>query len=353
MSGVTRRVNVRRFAAAAFGCAAASAAAVVVALPPPAPTGAARVSAAPGPAPIVTSVSPRNGKLAGGTRVRVTGTAFTRGTTVRFNSVPGTAVTVVNSRLLYVTTPRRAAGPVHVLVTTSRGTSARVAADRFTYAVGPQVVVNPGHNGGNGAHTAQINAPVYAGFGRTKACDTTGTATNAGYPEHAFNWDVALRVRKILLARGIRVVLTRPNDAGVGPCVNTRARIQSMRGTAAAVVIHADGAPPSGHGFHVNEDSRPPEGSTALTRLRSARLSKAIHDALARRSGLVPSTYLGSNGYVFRDDFAQLNLSTSPTTFLELGNMRNAADAALQSSPAGRQRIATAVAVGILDYLGW
>ena len=68
-------------------------------------------------------------------------------------------------------------------------------------------------------------------------------------------------------------------------------------------------------------------------------------------SGLVPSTYIGQDGYYYRDDLAGLNLATRPATFLELGNMRNAGDAALLSSPSGRARIAGAVAAGILAFL--
>ena len=45
-----------------------------------------------------------------------------------------------------------------------------------------------------------------AGYGERKACDTTGTETNAGYGEHAFTWDVAVRVRAILRAHGVPVV---------------------------------------------------------------------------------------------------------------------------------------------------
>jgi len=41
------------------------------------------------------------------------------------------------------------------------------------------------------------------GRGGTKPCNTTGTATDAGYPEHKFNWDVALRVGELLLANGV------------------------------------------------------------------------------------------------------------------------------------------------------
>jgi N-acetylmuramoyl-L-alanine amidase len=213
-------------------------------------------------------------------------------------------------------------------------------------------VLNPGHNGGDASHPAAINRQVPAGFGEYKACDTTGTNTNAGYTEHQFNWDVAKRVRTILQAHGVRVVMTRPNDSGVGPCVDERAAIGNRAGVAAVVSIHADGAPSSGHGFHVNQDSRRPDGASAATAQRSIALGKALHAALQRSSGLVPSTYIGTDGYYYRSDLAGLNLATKPATFLELGNMRNAGDASLQSSAAGRERIAGAVAAGILAFLG-
>jgi N-acetylmuramoyl-L-alanine amidase len=186
--------------------------------------------------------------------------------------------------------------------------------------------------------------------GGTKACDTTGTNTNSGYAEHAFNWDVAQRVRALLSAHGVRVALTRPDDTGVGPCVDARAAIGNRAGVAAVISIHADGAPASGHGFHVCEDSQPPAGAAIAA--RSHRLTVAVHDALLRGSGMTTSTYLGSNGYFPRSDLAGLNLATEPATFLELGNMRNAGDAALQTSAVGRQHVAAAVTAGILAYLG-
>lgn len=217
---------------------------------------------------------------------------------------------------------------------------------------GLTVVLNPGHNGGNASHTSEINRQVPAGYGSYKACDTTGTTTNAGYAEHSFNWDVAKRVRRILQAHGVRVIMTRNSDTGVGPCVDERAAIGNKSYVAAVVSIHADGAPAGGHGFHVNQDARRPDGASAAVAHESDELGQAIHAALVRSSQLVPATYIGKNGYYYRTDLAGLDLATRPATFLELGNMRNAGDAALQSSAAGRQRIAAAVAAGILAYLG-
>ena len=65
-------------------------------------------------------------------------------------------------------------------------------------------MLNPGHNGANAAHTGRDQPPGARRLRQDKACDTTGTETNAGYPEHAFNWDVALRVRAILQRHGVR-----------------------------------------------------------------------------------------------------------------------------------------------------
>jgi N-acetylmuramoyl-L-alanine amidase len=213
-------------------------------------------------------------------------------------------------------------------------------------------VLNPGHNGGNASHVAEINRLVPSGYGQEKACDTAGTTTNAGYPEHAFNWSVSNIVAAILRAHGVRVVLTRHSDSGVGPCVDERAAIGNHPEVAAVVSIHADGADAAAHGFHINQDSRTPDGATRKVARKSYHLGRIIHDALAASSGLVPANYVGTDGYFYRTDLAGLNLATRPATFLELGNMKNAGDAALQTSAAGRHRIAGAIAAGILTYLG-
>lgn len=212
-------------------------------------------------------------------------------------------------------------------------------------------MLNPGHNGGDASHPAEINRQVPAGFGNYKACDTTGTETNAGYPEHAYTWDVALRTMRILQQQGVRVVLTRPDDTGVGPCVDQRAAAGNRGDVAAVVSIHGDGAPSSGHGFFVNTAARQPNGASDEVMRRNRTLAVTLRDALQRGTGLTTSTYLGTNGIYATTKFAALNLATRPAAFLEIGNMRNASDAAIQSSSSGRERIARAVAAGIMTFL--
>ncbi|OLF07846.1 N-acetylmuramoyl-L-alanine amidase [Actinophytocola xinjiangensis] len=209
------------------------------------------------------------------------------------------------------------------------------------------VVLDPGHNGANAANPGRINRRVPAGRGRTKACNTTGTATDAGYPEHRFTWAVSTMVRELLVARGVEVRLTRPSDDGIGPCVDERAAVGNRAGADAVVSIHADGSTsPSAKGFHVAYSAPPLNAAQGEP---SRRLAESMRDALRARFPV--STYIGDAGLSPRDDLGGLNLSTRPAVLVECGNMRNATEAGAFSSPDGQRAYASAIADGILAYL--
>ncbi|MGH3902311.1 MAG: N-acetylmuramoyl-L-alanine amidase [Pseudonocardiaceae bacterium] len=212
---------------------------------------------------------------------------------------------------------------------------------------GMTVVLDPGHNGANASHPAEINRPVPNGRGDTKACNTTGTSTDGGYPEHAFTWDVALRVRDALTARGVQVVLTRPDNAGVGPCVHDRAAMANRAGADAMVSLHADGATPSARGFHIAYSDPPLNASQGPP---SVALAQALAGAL-RGAGFSAAGYIGSGGLDSRSDLAGLNLAEIPAALVECANMRNPQEAALVSTPDGRARYAAAITDGIITWL--
>ncbi|MEU8804474.1 N-acetylmuramoyl-L-alanine amidase [Spirillospora sp. NPDC048819] len=213
---------------------------------------------------------------------------------------------------------------------------------------GKVIVIDPGHNGGNAGHPDEINKQVKIGNG-SKACDTTGTESNDGYPEHAFTWDVSKRLAKLLRAEGAKVALTRKDDKGVGPCITERAGIGNKLKADAAVSIHADGARASGHGFHIIEPIS--VGRNAAMVPGSHKLGKALRDAYHQGTGMAYSNYLGEEGRDRRDDLGGLNMSNVPKVFIECGNMRNKNDAAKLSSASFRQRIAESLAVGFRTYL--
>lgn len=209
---------------------------------------------------------------------------------------------------------------------------------------GKIVFLDPGHNGAN---DASINRQVPDGRGGTKECQTTGTATDDGYPEHTFNWEVVLLIREALTRAGVRTALSRGNDDALGPCVDTRAAMANALTPDAVVSIHADGGPPSGSGFHVNFSDPPVTEAQAGPAVQFA---KVMRDQLVA-SGLQTSTYRGSGGLYGRSDLAGLNLAQYPSILIELGNMKNAVEAAQLKSPERRVGYAAAVAQGIANYL--
>src|SRR5579862_9830719 len=214
---------------------------------------------------------------------------------------------------------------------------------------GKTVAIDPGHNGGNAAHVAQIDRLVDAGTLR-KPCDTAGTETDDGYTEAAYNLDVALRLARILRSEGARVVLTRTTNTGWGPCITERAAIGNRAHADAAISIHADGGPSTGRGFHVIYPPPIPHLTDDIA-VASKRLAVDIRAAFSAGTGEPYATYVGDRGLDVRSDLGGLNLSNVPKVFIETANMRNAEDAARLESPAYRQREAEALARGIAAFL--
>lgn len=244
------------------------------------------------------------------------------------------------------TSPSALASPAGSGVATSQAAPRSAAIGSLG---GKIIAVDPGHNGNDGAHPEIVNKLVNA-VSEWKPCDTTGTETNAGYTESAYNFDVAMRLTAILRAAGATVVLTRTTNTGVGPCITERAAVGNRAHANVAISIHADGAPATGHGFHVIEPVDVHGPSTAVL-APSRVLAVDIRDAYTTGTGLPPANYIGSNGIDPRPDMGGLNLSTVPKVLLECGNMRNAGDAAKLSAPAFRQRIAAAIAAGLARFL--
>ncbi len=238
-----------------------------------------------------------------------------------------------------------AAGPVFLGLGSLAPTLTAPTASAASNIAGRIVFLDPGHNGAN---DASINRQVPTGRGGTKECQTSGTMTDGGYPEHTFNWEVVLLIRQELTNLGVRTAMSRGDDDALGPCVDQRAEMANALNPDAVVSIHADGAPPAGRGFHVNY-SDPPLNAAQGTPTRQ--FAQTMRDQLVA-SGLQTSTYRGTDGLYGRSDLTGLNLAAHPSVLIECGNMKNADEAAVMQSPDGRARYATAVVRGISAYLG-
>ena len=114
------------------------------------------------PPPVITSIVPNSGPVAGGTSITINGSNFTGATGVNFGTGYGgiglgpsaTNVVVVNDNKITATTPAALttvtfngtvyiAGPVDVRVTTPSGTSVTGASDVFTYIAPPTCGLSP------------------------------------------------------------------------------------------------------------------------------------------------------------------------------------------------------------------
>lgn len=210
---------------------------------------------------------------------------------------------------------------------------------------GKTVFLDPGHSGGPA--DSSLTRQVPNGRGGMKDCQTTGTSTSSGFPEHTFNWDVVLRIQSALETQGIRTTLSRSNDSEPGPCVDARASNANAIRPDAIVSIHADGGPPGGQGFHIIYSSPPLNDAQAIDSLNFARI---MRDTL-QSQGLRASNYLGDDGLMPRSDLAGPNLYNYPGILVEMGNMHNSEEAARMESPEGQDAYARAVTAGIFAYL--
>jgi N-acetylmuramoyl-L-alanine amidase len=218
---------------------------------------------------------------------------------------------------------------------------------------GRVVVIDPGHQLGNHNYPSEINRLVPAG-GFQKPCNTTGTATDGGYPEATFTWQVSRVLEARLVALGATVRLTRHSNREDrwGPCVDVRGRAGNKRPADLKISIHGDGSYAAGaRGFHViaPTDLRP---WTHDIFRPSRRLALDTRSSL-RSVGLRVADYVaGGDGLDLRSDLATLNLSNLPTVMVELGNMRNPTDARRMTSRAGRATYARGLALAVRRFLG-
>ncbi len=130
------------------------------------------------PLPNITSISPANGPIAGGTSVVITGTNFTNATAVKFGSTAATSFTVNSDTQITATSPAGTSGTIHITVTTAGGTSATGSADQFTYEGTPTAITNAATSITSSGAT--LNGTINAKGASTTVTFEYGTTTNYG-----------------------------------------------------------------------------------------------------------------------------------------------------------------------------
>ena len=151
---------------------------------------------------------------------------------------------------------------------------------------------------------------------------------------------VAFKTRRLLLARGYRVAMTRTRAGYAGGNI-ARAHFCNVRHAALMVRIHADGSiDTSLHGastlypaFHL--------GWTDDIYARSLRAARAVQLAVVRATGAK------DDGLIPRSDLTGFNWANVPVILVETGFMSNARESRLLRTSSYQRRVARGLVAGI------
>lgn len=160
--------------------------------------------------------------------------------------------------------------------------------------------------------------------------------------EKELTLDMSMRLKSILAARGWDVIMTResdrdvfaPNDSAHDE-LQARDDVANSRGARLLISIHVNSFINAG-----------PHGATAYYyKASDVALAQAVDRRIAAE---VPVRNIG----IIKDKLYVVNHANMPATLIEAAFVSNPDDRRLLQDPAWRQKMAQAIADGILDYAG-
>lgn len=160
-----------------------------------------------------------------------------------------------------------------------------------------------------------------------------GGAVWNGLLERNLTLDVALRVEQVLRARGVRTVMTRSGDVTVS--LTSRSTIANRYRSAVFVSVH----------FNASTNRAISGIETHFRSARGCELAKSV-----QRSTHYKVT--GVDRGVSYADYKVLRETRMPAVLVECGFISNKAEAKRCASAAHRQKLAEAIAAGILAARG-
>jgi len=205
----------------------------------------------------------------------------------------------------------------------------------------PLVCLDPGH-GTPPAIGRQVE-PIGPGSHVMKIKDGGGARGEA-----AVALAIAVRARRLLLARGYRVAMTRTGPTirlGNGNGNIARARFCNRRHAALMVRIHADGS--TDRSLHGVSTLVPGwhRGWTDDIYARSLRAGRALQKAVVRSTGAA------DRGIVQRSDLTGFNWANVPVVLVESGFLSNPTEARRLHTAAYQQRVARGLTAGVAAFV--
>jgi N-acetylmuramoyl-L-alanine amidase len=210
-----------------------------------------------------------------------------------------------------------------------------------TPAVAPLVCLDPGH--GTPPAIGRQLEPIGPGSRELKIKDGGGAPGEARVV-----LAIAFRARRLLLARGYRVAMTRTGPTihlGNGDGNIARARFCNRRHAALMVRIHADGsADRSLHGVSTLVPAWRRGWTNDIYR-RSVRAGRALQKAVIR------ATSAADRGIVQRTDLTGFNWADVPVVLVESGFLSNPTESRRLKTAAYQQRVAAGLTGGVSAFL--
>jgi N-acetylmuramoyl-L-alanine amidase len=204
-----------------------------------------------------------------------------------------------------------------------------------------RIVVDPGHD----ARANSDTEPIGPGSSQRKIKDGGGTrGVVTGTRESVVNLQISKRLRRMLVADGYCVTMTRTRERGKSMGNVRRAEIANRVRAALFVRIHADGSTDrSVHGTFVLYPALRRGWTGDIlpeSRVAARRIQRALIRAMGSRDlGIVPRT-----------DITGFNWSDVPVVLAELGYLTNPREDRLLNSPRYQRRAARGLARGIRAF---
>jgi N-acetylmuramoyl-L-alanine amidase len=161
-----------------------------------------------------------------------------------------------------------------------------------------------------------------------------GATSCLGYHEKSVNLQVAHKVASLLKRRGVEVVMTRTNDTFIE--LEERAAVANRRNADLFVSIHADST--------ANKSVR---GFTIYVARSASWSSQKAASAISRSMSEVAANGRG----IQRADYRVLVNTRGPAVLVELGYLSNGQEASLLRNSTHQNRLASAIAAGIMSFL--
>lgn len=172
--------------------------------------------------------------------------------------------------------------------------------------------------------------------------DTVNGSPDGTYKEREFAWDMGQRIKALLEAQGVEVVLTRTGDSK--PSLTERAAVSNRAGADCLVSLHTNANRGEGwssaRGLMVYTSAGPTNAPRNV-------LAGDIIDRMKEADVLVRSTPV-----VHDMGLTVLVKADAPAVLIEYGFHTNQEDVELLKNSAYRDKLAAATARGICDWLG-